>query len=210
MTRKRREWYKGASYHVMGRGNRRCPIFEGMDDYYIFMKILEQTKKQYPFTLHSFCLMTNHFHLELTTADTEIWNIMHMLLGNYAKTFNRVHKQKGHLFESRYMSPMIRDERYFLEVSRYIHLNPVKAGIVRNPIDYPYSSYKYYISGAYGRIGEMLDVSRILTSFDDPPRDAYRSFVEGKSSHDEQEKMIREDIKEDDDWGALAGEMWSA
>lgn len=208
MSRNHREWYEGASYHVMARGNRRAAIFESKDDYFIFMRILEETKKKYSFTLHAFCLMTNHFHMEITTGDVEIWKIMHMLLGNYAKTFNSVHQLSGHLFDSRYMSPIIRDERYFLEVSRYIHLNPVKAGIVSSPVYYPYSSYKYYICEANDKMGEMLDTSRILAFFENQPHDAYYSFVEEKISHEEQEALIEQDIKEDDSLGKLAGEMW--
>ena len=147
MARKKREWYEGASYHIMARGNRKGKIFLDKDDYYIFLKILRRAQEKVPFDLHAYCLMTNHFHLELTTGDRPIGNLMQRLLQNYTKWFNAKYGLVGHLFGSRYTDCMIRDERYFLEVSRYIHLNPVKAGIVDNPLDYAFSSYRHYVIG---------------------------------------------------------------
>ena len=210
MSRRKREWYEGACYHVMGRGNRRCAIYEDLDDYYLFMEILAAVKRKFPFDLHAFCLMTNHFHLELTTKEIPIWMIMQKLMGDYARSFNYKHCLEGHLFENRYTSSTIKNDNYFREVSRYIHLNPVKAGIVEDPMDYPYSSCRYYISGTRGKIGDLLETSRILDLFGDQPHESYRLYIEEKMSHEEQEEQIREDIKEDKDLGRQAGKMWCA
>ena len=78
MPRKKRIWYKGACFHVMGRGVRRGSIFREEEDYRLFMFLLEQMRSKYPFTLHAFCLMTNHFHLQITTGSDPIWMIMQL------------------------------------------------------------------------------------------------------------------------------------
>ena len=146
MSRPKRIWYEGACFHVMGRGNRRGIIFKEEEDYYLFLNMLSIVQDKFPFKLHAYCLMTNHFHLELTTGSDPIWQIMQRLMNNYARTFNAKYGINGHLFDSRYTSCLIENEPYFLEVSRYIHLNPVKAAMVREPLAYKYSSYKNYVS----------------------------------------------------------------
>ena len=108
---------------------------------------------------------------------------------------------------------LIEDEQYFLEVSRYIHLNPVKAQMVRDPLAYEYSSYGVFVdrvddidtqSGRKTRaeilIGEIVDTNRVLESFRNNSREQYRMFVEGKISHAEKEMLIQKDMKEDDMW----------
>lgn len=140
-----RKWYEGATYHLVARGVRKNSIYLDEDDYAFFLSILKKVKDQVPFTLHAYCLMTNHYHLLLSTHDQEIWKIMQPIMHNYARTFNARHGFKGHVFESRYQSFLVEDERYFLEASRYIHLNPVRANMVDLPELYPYSSYSYYV-----------------------------------------------------------------
>ena len=88
MTRLKRIWYEGACFHVMGRGNRRGIIFKEEEDYSLFLKMLSRAQDKFPFKLHAYCLMTNHFHLELTTGADPIWKIMQQLMNNYARTFN--------------------------------------------------------------------------------------------------------------------------
>ena len=136
MPRKLREWYKGACYHVMARGNRRTALFRSDEDYRVFIMQLVKIQKKYPFDLHAYCLMTNHFHLEITTGDDPIWKIMKPLMQNYAMWFNQKYGYEGHVFDSRYTSCLIENDSYFLEVNRYIHLNPVKAQMVNEPLAY--------------------------------------------------------------------------
>ena len=78
MPRKKREWYEGACYHVMGRGNRHCAIYKDKEDYVTFLNLVASVKARYPFTLHAYCLMTNHFHLLITTSNDPIWKIMQL------------------------------------------------------------------------------------------------------------------------------------
>ena len=213
MARKKRIWYPGATYHVMSRGNRRNAIFKDSSDYLAFLEYLQLVKENLPFKIHSLCLMTNHFHMSIETYDKELWKIMHKLLLTYSANYNIKYKLTGHLFENRYTAQLIEDERYFLEVSRYIHLNPVKAQMVRSPLDYKYSSYELFVDSpekfaddekkknkVSGLISDMVETDRVLGAFKHNNREQYRMFVEGKISHAEQEMLIQKDMKEDDMW----------
>ena len=185
----------------MGRGNRHGVIYRDRDDYGLFLRLLKEVQNRYPFVLQAYCLMTNHFHLELTTVNDPIWKIMQPVMNNYARMFNQKYGYDGHLFDSRYTACLIEDDRYFLEVSRYIHLNPVKAAMVREPLAYEYSSYRHYMTDGSRKEGEIVtDTSRVLGAFRTDPREQYRMFVEGKISHAEQEMLIMKDMKENELW----------
>lgn len=178
MPRKKRIWYPGATYHVMSRGNRRTSIFKDKADYIEFLELLGIVKKTFGFKIHALCLMTNHFHMALETQEVQLWKIMHKLLLAYAANYNNKYQLTGHLFESRYTAQIIEDDRYFLEVSRYIHLNPVKARMVREPLAYEYSSYSLFVTsgedflqsdtdGANRKklIADLVDTSRVFSCF---------------------------------------------
>ena len=210
MSRKIRIWYEGACYHLMGRGNRHCEIFKEPEDYKAFLLLMESIKKKYPFILHACCLMTNHFHLEVTTVSDPVWKIMHLLMNNYARNFNKKYGYDGHLFDSRYCSALIENDGYFMEVSRYIHLNPVKAKIVTDPLNYEYSSYGLFVNPDINNpnintvtnaiIRNLVDPTRVLSWFGDDPRKRYRMFVEGDTSHEDEELRIRKDMNENELW----------
>ena len=214
MARKKRIWYPGATYHVMSRGDRRAAIFADRYDYILFLGYILKIREKHPFKVHSICLMTNHFHMAIETGEDELWKIMQKILSVYAEEYNHRYNYTGHLFEGRYAAQIIEDERYFLEVSRYIHLNPVKAQMVRNPLDYEYSSSGLFVNppGAdpestgrskdkfAGLIAELVDTDRVLEAFKHNRREQYRMFVEGKMSHAEQELLIQKDMKEDEMW----------
>lgn len=204
MGRPKRIWYPGATYHVMSRGNHRAEIFKDRFDYISFIGYVAKTRDIYSFMIHSICLMTNHFHMIVETKDTELYKIMQKILHLYSMDFNRRYRLTGHLFESRYTACLIKDERYLLEVSRYIHLNPVKAMMVRTPHDYEYSSYKLFVDRqediGNGLFTSIVDTSRILSCFHNNSREQYRMFVEGKISRAEQEMLIQKEMKEDDMW----------
>lgn len=211
MARKRRVWYPGAIYHVMSRGNRKKNIFEDVEDYVRFLDIVQDAQEMYGFTVHAICLMTNHFHIEIETSEVALSRIMQRIKSLYAEDFNYRHHYSGHLFEGRYNACLILNDRYFLEVSRYIHLNPVKAGMVREPAAYEYSSYGAYApcdeDRPFGKAGKMIedlvDRSRILHMLADSQveaREQYRLFVEGRASHEEHETLIRKEIGENEFW----------
>ena len=204
ISRLKREWYAGAAYHVMSRGNRQGIIYREEEDYLIFLHLLKRVCAEFNVKLDCYCLMTNHFHMIIQTQEFEIWKFMKKLLECYAKYFNSKYDFKGHLFEKRYTSCLIEDDIYLLEASRYIHLNPVKAHMVREPLDYAYSSYKKYMQPEEkDTIDETeLDLrqSRILGCFKCNQREQYRMFVEGKISHFDKEIMIQKQMGEDENW----------
>ena len=173
------------------------PLFKTEDDYELFALQVKSTKAKYPFDIHSYCLMTTHFHMLISTKQVEIWKIMQHLMHNYAMGFNRRHGSRGHVFDSRYASSLVEDGIYFLEVSRYIHLNPVRAGMVRAPLDYPYSSYGRMLSGENC---DLLDRKEVLDYFSGNQAEQYRMFVEGAITHEEKERLIQKDIGEDEQW----------
>ncbi len=188
MPREKRKWYPGAIYHIMCRGNRRSDIFRDDEDFQVFLTILEQVKARSDFILYSYCLMNNHIHLQLKTEDIPIGKIIGRASLFYVKFFNNKYNYIGHLYQGRYKSEIIESDSYNLEISRYIHLNPVKASMVEEPVDYPWSSYRNYM----GEIeSKLVDVETVLSYFTGNRREAYKEFVESK--------MIkkREEIGED-------------
>ena len=209
MARKKRIWFPGATYHVMNRGNRRISIFADSSDYLKFMDYVLKVKDIYPFKIHALCLMTNHYHMVIETGDIGLGIIMQRLTSAYAENYNHRHNYTGHLFQGRYTACLIEDERYFLEANRYVHLNPVKANIVQNPQDYLYSSYRLFANSNLSNYKpctvfeqlmiQVVETDKVLNAFDNDP-EKYRTFVEDKYSHTEQESIIQRDIRENEFW----------
>ena len=146
MARPLRIEFKGAFYHVTARGNERGKIYYANADYEKFKDYLKDGQEKYGYRLHCYVLMTNHYHLLIETPDGNISKVMHYINGSYTTHINRKRKRSGHLFQGRYKAILIDRDSYLLELSRYVHLNPVRARIVSRPEDYPYSSYVSYIS----------------------------------------------------------------
>ena len=109
MSRKKREWYPGATYHVMSRGNRRTALYKDASDHILFMECIKRARELYPFKIHALCLMSNHFHMAIETSEVELWRIMKRILHPYCMNFNHKYDFTGHLFESRYVSKYPRD-----------------------------------------------------------------------------------------------------
>ena len=130
-------------YHVFARGAGRQIIFEDNDDRKIFLGLLEKTARQHAVEIHAWCLMDNHYHLLLHAPITHISKLVQKTNAGYASHFNSKHDRVGHLFQDRFKSEPINDENHFLAAMRYIHENPVKAGICPAQ-DYRWSSYSEY------------------------------------------------------------------
>lgn len=177
MPRKNRVWYPGAIYHIMCRGNHRHDIFRDDEDRHFYLETLRLAQKHYPYTLHSYCLMTNHVHLQLETHDLETGQIMKRINMLYAIYFNKKYHFVGHLFQGRYHSELIETDSYQLETSKYIHLNPVRAQMVESPLDYPWSSYAIYMEGKKDR---LVDTEKILSYFTHPRIERYKRYVESE------------------------------
>lgn len=158
MARQLRIEYESAFYHVTSRGNQKELIFWDDKDREEFKKILKRTKERYGYLLHAYVLMDNHYHLLIETPKANISQIMQNINTSYTVYVNRRLKRAGHLFQGRYKAFIVDKENYLLELGRYIHLNPVRAGIVKRPEDYKWSSYKEYVLGrTEGAIADMGD-----------------------------------------------------
>ncbi len=141
MVRPVRIEFPGALYHVTSRGNRREAIYEEDADRELFLEILGQVIAGWNWICHAYCLMSNHYHLVIETPDGNLSKGMRQLNGVYTQTSNRCHQRMGHLFQGRYKAILVDAETYLLELSRYVVLNPVRAGMVEDPGQWCWSSY---------------------------------------------------------------------
>jgi putative transposase len=179
MARALRVEYEGAFYHVTSRGNDRKRIFFNKTDYSKFKAYLEEGIKKFGYKLHAYVLMSNHYHLLIETPNSNISKIMHYLNSSYTTYINIKRDRSGHLFQGRYKSILVQKDNYLLELSRYIHLNPVKAGIVEKPQDYLHSSYMSYIEEKNNDIVYKELVLSMMANKMKQALSRYRSFVEG-------------------------------
>jgi REP element-mobilizing transposase RayT len=140
--------YAGALYHITSRGNEKKEIFLTDDDRTKFLNIIRDYHERYGILVHAYVLLDNHYHLILETPRGNLLKVMHGLNGSYTGYFNRKYRRVGHLLQGRYRAILVDKGEYLLPLSRYVHLNPVRAGIVESPEKYPWSSYMGYIGKA--------------------------------------------------------------
>src|SRR5712691_8142515 len=145
MARKTRVELEGGLYHIITRGNNRQTIFKGDDDYQKFLSLLEVQKYELPYFLYAYCLMSNHVHLLIERQADAIGRIMHRVLTGYSQYYNRKYRKVGHVLQGRHSAILCQTDRYLSELVRYIHLNPVRAKMVRKPEQYLYSSHRKYL-----------------------------------------------------------------
>ncbi len=177
MPRPPRVEFPDALYHVTTRGVHKAPIIVDDHDRVRWMEYLKQAVTRFGLRLYAFVLMDNHFHLFVCTPNANLGKAMQYLNGSYAMYFNTRHEKSGHIFERRYHAVLVENEGHYTEVSRYIHLNPVRAGIVAQPKDYAWSSYPIF---HWGRMAlPWLDCEEVLGEFGEgkEARQRYRNFV---------------------------------
>jgi putative transposase len=132
----------GLPVHIIQRGNNRQPCFFAEDDYRFFLDHLAQLAARFRCSVHAYVLMTNHFHLLISSELTSGPSLLMKFLGQcYVQYVNRTYQRTGSLWEGRFRSSLVQTERYVLACYRYIELNPVRANMVNDPIEYPWSSY---------------------------------------------------------------------
>ena len=178
MPRRPRVLVPGGLYHVFSRGNRRQQIHMDAIDRLWFLDRLEEVVVAFGWLLHAYCLMPNHYHLVLETPQPNLSAGMHRLNFLTAQSFNRRHDVDGHLFQGRFHSPLVTGEPHLVELSRYVVLNPVRAGLVRHPADWRWSSYRATV-GLVAR-PPFLTLDTILGFFArdaNSARAAYEAFV---------------------------------
>jgi len=165
-------------HHVFSRGHNKSALFLDDEDRFIFLKHLKRAQEKHPWDCLDYTLMTNHYHLQVKTIDVPLGKTMHLLNTLYAGHFNFRYNSVGHVFQNRFHSIPVQVDRYLLTLSRYIHLNPVVAGIVARPEDYPWSSYREYLGqGNSGLIHPEL-VLDVLCANVNKQRSVYKEFVE--------------------------------
>jgi REP element-mobilizing transposase RayT len=140
MPRKAREKSKIQIYHVMFRGINGQIIFEDNEDYNKYIQIIRDYKDICEYEIYAFCCMNNHIHMLIKEGREELGIVFRRLGAKYVYWYNKKYKRTGHLFQDRYKSEPVNDEKYLLTVLRYIHANPIKAGIVNNISKYTWSS----------------------------------------------------------------------
>ncbi|MFW8601554.1 transposase [Desulfobacterota bacterium M19] len=145
MARKTRLHYPGACYHVILRGNRGNDIFSDKEDRTRFFFLLQEGIERYKHRIHAYCLMTNHVHLAIQVGEIPLSRIIQNISFRYALYMNRRKKQVGHLFQGRYKALLIDADSYLLELVRYIHNNPVRAGMVKTADKYAWVSHQAYL-----------------------------------------------------------------
>ncbi len=160
-------------YHITSRGDDRKKIFLSGTDYEKFLEYLEIAKDRFRFHLYAYCLMGNHYHLFIETLQPNLSKIMQYINTSYTVYYNKKRKKTGHLFQGRYKSIMVDEDSYFLELTRYIHLNPVKAKIISLPQEYKWSSYKGYLKEKDDKYINYSEIKSYLGM----SRSEYRDFV---------------------------------
>ena len=191
MARPLRIEFEGAYYHILSRGNKQQAIFLSDIDRYTFLKTLERMSERFEVDILAFVLMDNHYHLLLQTNRSNLSRSMQWLGTTYTRIFNLHHSQSGHLFQGRFKSILVEDQSYLTQLSYYIHRNPLRAGIVKRLIDYPWSSYLTY---AYNRRRpDWLKTDLILSQFGSD-RTAQNRYREKVQHYADERNSIWEDI----------------
>ena len=195
MARSLRIEYPGAFYHVINRGNAREKVFVSDRDREKFLEYLHAASDRFSLIVHTYCLMDNHYHLLVETPEANISKAIQWLNVSYAVYFNKKRGRSGHLFQGRFKAYVIDADEYLHALSRYIHLNPVRATLVDKPGMYPWSSYNALAGRT--KVPEWLEVGYLLGHFHKTEAKAMQLFrkfceeVEGESLEDPSKNAVQ-------------------
>jgi putative transposase len=196
MARPLRIEYPGALYHVTSRGNDRGRIFRQDSDKSYFLELFGDIIKRYHWLCHSYCLMDNHYHLIIETPEGNLARGMRQINGIYTQKHNWIYRKTGHVFQGRYKAILVDRDSYLLELCRYVVLNPVRAGIVKKPDDWHWSSY------------------RLIAGIDKPPKYFTTDWIlaqfgtERTKAETEYRQFVLMGMKEETPWKALKGQVF--
>ena len=195
MARPLRIEYEGAFYHVIQRGIDRRNIFISEEDKEKLLHYFNLAHAAHNAVFHAYILMNNHYHIILETPHSNLSRVMHYINTAYAAYFNTKHKRAGPLYQGRFKAILVQQDEYLHHLSRYIHLNPVRAGIAKSPLGYHWSSYRYFIS--VQKPPGWLNINFILSMFDNKSapkaKSLYKQFV--LDSIGEEEDIIRQNTR---------------
>lgn len=204
MPRQQRILSENGTYHVMMRGNERKNLFHDQEDKQRFIDTLLAKKMVTGFSVYGYCLMDNHVHLLIREGPEGLSASMKRINASYASYFNHKYHRVGHLFQDRFRSEPIQEDRHLLTALRYIHNNPVKAGLVDKPQHYWWSSYGCYLDPDNPET-EGIETGFILSILADDPATATREFKRFSSEYDESEFL---DLEEGSAWTVEAGSAY--
>jgi REP element-mobilizing transposase RayT len=159
MARRSRVFASGLVYHVIARGNRREAVFQQPGDYRVYLDRLARYRRRFEAAVHAYCLMPNHVHILIQAGPPPLAKLMQAVQQSYTQYFNRAYTTVGHVFQGRYKALVCHRDPYLVALLRYIHLNPVRAGLVTRAEDYPYSSHVLYLRG---RTTALIDPTPVL------------------------------------------------
>jgi putative transposase len=188
MARARRPNFPFAVYHVTMRGNDRKEIFRDDVDREMMLQLFAQAAERFQLEVFAFCLMSNHYHIFLRTPEGNLSPAFHWINAVYTQRFNRRHGRCGHVFQGRFKSVIVTRDAHWHQLSIYIHLNPVRAGVVTDPADHPWSSYRDYIqeSPRY----RWLSPTPILSGFGPQPAVQRKQYRKQTRSLARQEPIV--------------------
>jgi REP element-mobilizing transposase RayT len=202
MARPLRIEFPGAFYHVIVRGNQRQDIFFDDKDRQEYLQRVKRYKDELAFMLYAYVLMANHVHLLIETPSVTISKIMQRINLTYTQYFNKKYEKVGHLFQGRYKSFLCDRDEYLLSLVRYIHLNPVRANLVKEPQRYRWSSHGDFLAGNE----DLVDVKRVLRFFSEKVSQAkkqYNDFISEPLEKGKKESLYktqRQQILGDDEF----------
>lgn len=190
MARQARKRSRTGIYHLMLRGINHQTIFEDEEDHQKFLQRLEECQEDGAYTLYAYCLMGNHIHLLVREDREDIGTIIKRIGVGYVYWYNWKYERSGHLFQGRFKSEVVENDRYFQVVIRYIHQNPLKAGIVRNIGDYRWSSYKEYIGK-----GKLCDIDFALDMLSHNRKKAIELFKKYNNTENKDQCLDFDQVK---------------
>ena len=178
MARPLRIEFPGAVYHITSRGNGRQKIFLDDQDNRKFLELFGKTLERFNWICHAFCLMVNHYHLMIETPDANLSKGMHHLNANFCQSHNKRHDTVGHLFQGRFKAIVVDRDSYLMELARYVVLNPVRAGMVARPEDWPWSSYRATAGLPVSEGSEFVTTAWLLGQFGPDEMTARRRYLD--------------------------------
>ena len=177
-------------YYIINRGIEQRVVFKEADDYEYFEELMCFYMKSFAITLYNYCLMGNHYHLLIKIQNENLSKFMRQLNMNYAIYFNKKYKRTGHLWQGRFKSLYVTDEAYLYTLMCYIEQNPLKANMVKDLKEYPYSSYRYFLEDV---VPECLEATNIDKK---PEEETLRDLFETISDKQERNKTIAQAYKD--------------
>ena len=163
---------------MMSRGNRREPVFLIDNDCLVLLDLARQVAGRRRWDVHAYCLMENHYHFVVSTPDADLSAGMRQINGEYAQWFNRTHGFVGHVFQGRFRSVVVESDWHLLELSRYLALNPVRAGLCVAPSDWRWVSYRAVVGGGPAALAPAPRILEFFGREAATARARFRSFVE--------------------------------